>query len=534
MMSSRSRPIETPLTSPAIRITLVAIGLLAACSASAQTLDPATALAEARAAFASGDYAEALGVVRTMRIQAPNSRHLPEALLLAAQAALVSEPFRARFFLDQARSHAQTSDAIHFEIAVTAAELARRDRLLEDSLGEMQRALRIQPAEIPRLRLDQVRLQAAELAFYELVDLAVDEEKRKGFLAAAAYLALQIVQPQALEPADRRTYDRLVRDVLWSTITPAMLGLPDGNVTAIAVDADDVWIGTSNGGAARYSQNTGIARRFTGATTGGALSDTIRAIEVDGNWVWIGTAEGLSVYSKATSRLWRVERFSAGSSRPNVWALEGIDGRIAAGTLGQGLWLADDPDGEWTQVEDPDSLVRFVQALLRRGSTLYIGTLDRGVAVMDLTTGRVRRVDRLWAAGAKNIHALSFDESGRLWVGDHGNGLYRWDPDSDEVTRFTKRPGSLGDDYILASATAPGTILFGTHGGGAYRYALDGGGWTHFDMTPVVDCPPRHGMGANEIRAVAQAGPFAYFGTQGCGVAVLADSLQYAADAASN
>ena len=153
---------------------------------------------------------------------------------------------------------------------------------------------------------------------------------------------------------------------------------------------------------------------------------------------------------------------------------------------------------------------------------------------MDLATERVRRVERLWSAGAKNIHALTFDESGRLWVGDHGNGLYRWDPDSDEVTRFTKQPDSLGDDYILAASAVGGTVLFGTHGGGAYRYALGGGGWTHFDMTPVVDCPPRHGMGANEIRAVAQAGPFSYFGTQGCGVAVLANSLQYAADAASN
>jgi hypothetical protein len=529
MKSTHSRPTEPPLRSPAIRVKairvkLVAIALLAACAASAQTLDPAAALAEAKAAFARGDYADALGVVRSMRIQTPGSRHLPEALLLAAQAALVSEPFRARFFLDQARSHPQTSDAIHFEVAVTAAELARRDRLLADSLDELQRALRLQPADIPGRRLDEVRIQAAELALYELNDLA-----------AAAYLTLQVVQPTALEPADRRTYDRLVRDVLWSTITPAMLGLPDGNVTAISVDADDVWIGTSNGGVARYSQNTGIASRFTGATTGGELSDTIRAIEVDGNWVWLGTAEGLSVYSKATSRLWRVERFRVGGSgRPNVWALEGIDGSIAAGTLGQGLWLADDPDGEWTQVEDPNSLVRFVQALLRRGSTLYIGTLDRGVAAMDLETGRVRRVDRLWAAGAKNIHALSFDESGRLWVGDHGNGLFRWDPDSDEITRFTKGSGSLGDDFVLAATAAPGTVLFGTHGGGAYRYALNGGGWTHFDMTAVVDCPPRHGMGANEIRAVAQAGPFAYFGTQGCGVAVLADSLQYAADAASN
>ena len=242
------------------------------------------------------------------------------------------------------------------------------------------------------------------------------------------------------------------------------------------------------------------------------------------------------MYSKATSRLWRVERFSVGGSgRPNVWALEGIDGSIAAGTLGQGLWLADDPDGEWTQVEDPNSLVRFVQALLRRGSHAVhrhagSGSCRHGPGDRTSAPGR----SPVGRGGRRTYTRLSFDESGRLWVGDHGNGLFRWDPDSDEITRFTKGSGSLGDDFVLAATAAPGTVLFGTHGGGAYRYALNGGGWTHFDMTAVVDCPPRHGMGANEIRAVAQTGPFAYFGTQGCGVAVLADSLQYAADAASN
>jgi len=518
MMSTRGRPIEPPLTSPAIRITLVAIALLAAGAASAQTLDAGAALEEAKAAFARGDYADALGVVRTMRIQAPNSRHLPEALLLAAQAALVNEPFRARFFLDQARAHPQTSAEVHFEVAVTAAEFARRDRLLAEALEELQRALRLQPAGIAQSRLDQVRIQAAELALYELEDLA-----------AAAYLTLQIAQPQALEPADRRTYDRLVQEVLWSTIPPEKLGLLDGNVSAITVDADDVWIGTYNGGAARYSQGTGIARRFNSATSGGELSDTIRAIEVDGNWVWIGTYEGLSVYSKATSRLWRIEHFGtpgSGRAAVAVVSLEGIDGRIAAGTLGQGLWMADDPDGEWERVADDDLLGPFVLALLRRGSTLYIGTQDRGVALMELETGRIRRVTPLWSAGVRNVRSLALDRSGRVWVGTYGNGLFRWDPASDQVTRFSKSSGTLADDFVLAATAAPDTILVGTFGGGAYRYSLDDDRWTVFDLDT--------GLKSMEISSLAHAGPFTYFGTLGDGVAVLADSLQYAADAASN
>ncbi len=518
MMSTRGRLSEPPLPRPAFRTTLIGIALLAACSAAAQTPDPAAALAEARAAFARGDYADALGVVRTMRMRAPNSRQLPEALLLAAQAALVSEPFRARFFLDTARSHPQTTDAIQFEISVTAAELARRDRLLAQALGELQAALRLPPTEIPQLRLDQVRLQAAELALYELQELS-----------AAAYLTLQIAKPEALEPAQRRTYDRLVQDVLWRTITPRELGLPDANIRAITVDADDVWIGTSNGGAARYSQSTGIARRFTSGTTGGELSDTIRAIEVDGNWVWLGTAEGLSVYSKATSRLWRIDHFGTpGTSRTpiGVVSLAGIDGRIAAGTLGRGLWLADDPDGEWERVPDNDLLGPFVQALLRNGTTLYIGTQDRGVAVMDLETERLRRVDTLWSVGVKNVWSLALDGSGKLWIGTYGNGLYRWDPVTDDVTRYSKASGTLGDDFVLATAPSPGAVLIGTFGGGAYQYSLDDDGWTTFDLDS--------GLISMEISSVAHAGPYTYFGTLGSGVAVLADSLQYAAGAASN
>ena len=53
-------------------------------------------------------------------------------------------------------------------------------------------------------------------------------------------------------------------------------------------------------------------------------------------------------------------------------------------------------------------------------------------------------------------------------------------------------------------------------------------------MTSVVDCPSQRGMGSNEIRAVAEAGSLAYFGTQGCGVAVMARSLKYASGASPN
>ena len=522
----RRQASEPPPPEIAIRPALIACALLAACTAAAQTLDPAAALADAKEALSSGDYGGALMVVRKMRIQAPGSKELPEALLLAARAALASEPFRARFFIDSARSHPHTTDAIRFEIAVLAADLSRRDRFLNDALQELQDALQVPPAGVSAGRVDQVRLQAAELALYELDDRAT-----------AAYLALQIGDPTKLEVAEWRAYERLVKSALWSRITPEALGLRDANVSAVAVDSDDVWIGTSNGGAARYSQSTGIADRFTPATSGWQLAATIRAIEVDGNWVWLGTFEGLSVYSKATGRIWRIAKFGAPGPRApgdpfplSIVALEGLDGGIAVSAIGavgdaRGLWIADDPDGEWRRVRDGDLPGSHVKALKRHGSTLYIGTEDRGVVVMDLETGRLRHAAAPWAAGAVNVWSLAVDDAGAVWIGTYGTGLYRWDPADDQVSQYFANSGNRDDDFVLSAATAPGSVLFGTFGAGAYRYSVGDAEWTAIGLDS--------GLTALVITALAQSGPYTYFGTLGGGVAVLADSLEHAARAAS-
>lgn len=517
------RELLTPRT--VVRPKLIVIALLAACNAAGQTIDPSAALEQAKSALGRGDFDSALAVVRTMRIQVPGSKELPEALLVAARAALASEPYRARFFVDSALAHQHTTEALRFEIAVTSAEIWRQDRYLTKAVEELQEVLRVPSAQVEVTRIDQVRLQAAELVFYELGDRAT-----------AAYLALQIVNPSALDPSEQRAYGRLVNSVLWSRLTPDVLGLPDANVSAIAIDGDDVWIGTFNGGAARYSQSTGITSRFTPATSNWQLAETIRSIEVDGNWVWFGTFEGLSVYSKATSRIWRVAKFGApGAKRGDppplsIVALEEIDGGIAVSAIGaggdaRGLWFAEDPDGEWTRVQDGNLPGRRVTALARAGGTLYIGTEDRGVVVMDLKSGRVHRAAAPWTAGAVNVQALTVDEEEMVWIGTYGTGIYRWDPTTNEISQYSTSSGTMADDYVLSAATMAGSVVFGTFGAGAYHYSVSDDKWTAIDL--------ESGLMALEITAIANAGAYTYFGTLGSGVAVLASSLEHAARAAS-
>ena len=70
MTPTRGRPPDPLPPMRAVRAAMIAVTLSAAAAAAGQTLDPGAALAEAKAAFARGDYAGALAVVRTMRIRA--------------------------------------------------------------------------------------------------------------------------------------------------------------------------------------------------------------------------------------------------------------------------------------------------------------------------------------------------------------------------------------------------------------------------------------------------------------------------------
>lgn len=525
--SERKRYNSLKLLPPriALRAKFVMVALIVTCTAAGETLDPASALSQVKDAFEQRDYEKVLEIVRSMRIHSPDSIELPEALLIAARGALASEPYRARFFVDSARSHPNISEAVRFEIAFVAAELFRREGLLSEAFIQLQHALRLTPSEVTKTRIDQVRLHAAELALYELNDRA-----------AAIYLAKQISNPAGLQETEGRAYDRLVKNVLWRKILPNDLGLSDANISVISVDGDDIWIGTFNGGAARYSQSTGLVSQFTPATSNWLLAETIRSLATDSSWVWFGTFEGLSVYSKATSRIWRIEKFGApgaqrGAPPPlSIVALANLEGAIAVSAIGaigdsRGLWIANDPDGDWKRVQDGEFPGRRVTSLVSDNGQLYIGTEDRGLSVMNINSGIVYRPSAPWTAGVVNIRALTVDERGTVWIGTYGTGLFRWNPRTNSVFRYSTDSGDLADDYVLSAISIPGAVVVGTFGAGAYIYSIGDDEWTAINLDS--------GLTSTEITSLARAGPFTYFGTLGGGVEILADSLENASRSVS-
>ena len=104
-----------------------------------------------------------------------------------------------------------------------------------------------------------------------------------------------------------------------------------------------------------------------------------------------------------------------------------------------------------------------------------------------------------------------------LWIGTYGQGLYRWDPHTNDLEQLSKAEGSLGDDWVLCGVETKTGLYFGTFGAGV----------THLLPTSLStrQIGIRDGLSALDISAVTYAPPLVYFGTLGSGISILDESL---------
>ena len=63
---------------------------------------------------------------------------------------------------------------------------------------------------------------------------------------------------------------------MWDHLTPRQLGMGDGNISAIATDGDDVWVGSWTGGLVRYTRSTGRRQVFREGPGLAALAQSAR------------------------------------------------------------------------------------------------------------------------------------------------------------------------------------------------------------------------------------------------------------------
>jgi tetratricopeptide (TPR) repeat protein len=303
---------------------------------------------------------------------------------------------------------------------------------------------------------------------------------------------------------------RLSKRLSWAELSPEQFGLSDANISTVKVDGDDLWIGTWNGGISRYSIGRRKATVFeTGSES--LVPKTVRSIEVTPTRVWIGTYQGLYQYTKASSRWQKIGFFDE-----KIEALCTVRGTLYVGTLGAGLWRS---RGEkWEKISRGGLPGDFVNSLAAGDDHLLIGTLNLGLVLMSLKTGRIFSFDSINSnLQARNVINLLPDGEDTLWIGTYGEGLYRWNRRENTIEHFNKASGEIADDWVLCSVRADSGLYFGTFGGGVSRFLPEQGRWERIGL--------HQGLSALDISSVTYAAPRLYFGTLGSGISILDETL---------
>ena len=264
--------------------------------------------------------------------------------------------------------------------------------------------------------------------------------------------------------------------VRWQTITSAA-GLPcppasapcDDRfdyVTALCEDhAGELWVGTVNGGAARFDGAT-----WTPFTTvdGLAMNDVNSIAEDHAQQMWFATGQGASRLSGTTWRTFTTADGLANNTAECVFVDRA--GRVWIGTDG-GVSQYD--GARWTTFTTANGLANnLVWSIAEaRDGAMWFGT-PGGVSRFDGVTWKTYTTAN--GVTQNRVRSVVVDRDGFVWCGtDSGASRFdgtRWRP-------FKTADGLVGEQVLGMYAGAQGDLWFAT-GDGVSRY--DGSDWKTF------------------------------------------------------
>jgi signal transduction histidine kinase/ligand-binding sensor domain-containing protein len=303
--------------------------------------------------------------------------------------------------------------------------------------------------------------------------------------------------------------------------------LCSNEIAAIAEDRNgDMWFGSQNRGLCRMQRATGLCERFLlGQSTAGAAANSLQAMSqtVLGifttpltRYVWCGTVgQGLYRYDLETAR-WAHYAFVASDESSTVSLNSILSFSADLQAPQKRLWLGTRAGAVQFDMEndrfvlsscypsDQTSLSNDVVWSLCRdvSGNIWFGT-DHGISQFSQYNQRFSTLQRFYAGGkplslsTSNVHAMSEDADGRLWIGTWGGGVNMFDPRSLSITTHShnaRDPRSLSHNNVWAvvhdkqrrvwAATVDGLNCLDSRAGGSWRGSWRGS-WQRFYHNPA-------------------------------------------------
>ncbi len=312
----------------------------------------------------------------------------------------------------------------------------------------------------------------------------------------------------------------------------------DGNYQALScvrsIEQDyegNIWVGTWGGGAGVLDQELGIFKYYRQEKEAGeGISDSrvISMLAASNNELWFGTEDGglnrFRFEDESFEKI-KMERMSPfGLKSNNIRAIfEDRSQRIWLGTLGAGVFsfglgestfsILPIKDDNFIDVDNQD-----VYAILGNEEALWVGTNGGGLYQAILPNNLTQATPfsdeitfRNIELGSEIVHALSFDNWGRLWAGTLGGGLslieFKSNSTKPNITNFTiNNPAhnSISYNDIRSLYTDKrGDLWIGTAGGGLDKLVVAKRGEYYFEHY-THDITNNSSLSNNDIRAITE------------------------------
>ena len=226
--------------------------------------------------------------------------------------------------------------------------------------------------------------------------------------------------------------------------------LPSVDIRAVVENRSDVWIGTKNGISKHsilsddrnawetYNAAIEILPTVEGKYAKSLKNDDVRCLAVDDNRVWAGTKTGVSLYALRQGT-WTTFTQKDGLASDEVSCII-IDKEEVWFGSGRGVTVYNTVNKTWkvSQSIGTDGLgSNLITSMAIRGDQVWFGTFDKGVTMLDKTTGQFTTFTKADGLPHNGILSIAIDGD-YLWFGTHG-GLTRYDSLTGTWTVYTER-----------------------------------------------------------------------------------------------
>ncbi len=285
-----------------------------------------------------------------------------------------------------------------------------------------------------------------------LVEVCVDDYnmKVKGSISASALApAPENASVSIIAPAVSPVYEPKRKEIWASFFT-------DGGVNSIALNGDDVWLGTTSGLVKFPAQAPSRAVTFT--TSDGLMDNDVLSVDVEDGEVWAGTMKGLARFNGSSfmsytpeDGLMRGSVVAVDAGEDYVWL--GLDSGIARFDKGLGLIENWPHSGGWApesgsgSVSQADKGGIYADTMLIEGDTIWN-------AAFNLTKTSVSGKDlKTYGCGNGLIHSRVVDvqvDRDNLWVVTIG-GITKINRQDEKLYDKFHVKGDYGKNPMIAS-----------------------------------------------------------------------------------